>query len=164
MQARLAVLFTLCTLIASCGWHLRGFTQYNSIDRLSVVSEDRFGPLTLAVQDVMQQRSIVETDQARWQLVLGKEELRRRTVAVTAIGSASQYELTLTVPFRYRNLSTDETSLPRLVTSTRVYDFDFRNTVAKTEEEQVLIGEMRRELAQRILQLVPQEDDGQTQP
>lgn len=154
---RYIVLAAFCAaLLGGCGWHLRGFNQYSMLDELNLVADNRFGPMALAVRDAMRQYSVAQSDTAAWRLELGEEELRRRTVAVTSIGSASQYELTLRIPFLYRSSTTDEVQLPQVLQATRVYDFDFRNTVAKTEEEQVLVQEMRNELAHRILQYNPE--------
>ncbi len=159
---RVLILLTLTALcLTGCGWQLRGFSQYNLLDEVQLVASNRYGPMALAVKNAMREYSVAENEDAAWQLEIGEEELRRRTVAVTSIGSASQYELNLTVPFSYRQRLPGQSThavLPQTLSATRVYDFDFRNTVAKTEEEQVLITEMRNELARRILQQNPAAD------
>ena len=141
--------------LSACGWHLRGVGEAADDQLLSsiqLVSTSRFSRMTLAVVDALQKYGITETASANWQLELKEERLEKRTVAVNSIGSASQYELALQIDFVYRDTKVTN-ALPRLqtVSTQRVFDFDPSNTVAKAEEENQLIAEMRRELARRIV-------------
>lgn len=123
-------------------------------EALDLVVENRFEPLVLTTGEVMQQNGIRIDNGAVLQLHLGRETLNRRTIAVTSIGSASQYELTLNVSYRYSGPSIPKTTVKTLHTK-RVFDFDPASTVAKNEEEKTLLNEMRRELAVRLLDKVP---------
>lgn len=150
----------LCTLvialgISACGWQLRGLHSQNAIDSLQLMTSDRYGPLTLALLETMQQQSISNEPTTPLQLHIGEEKVRKRTVAVTSIGSPSQYELSLSASFQYRVADEPAETLPRTVSASRTFDFDPNNTVAKNEEEETLLEEMRHELALRILQLAP---------
>lgn len=172
----------LLVLLPACGWQLRGFSHNPLPDELALANASRMDPLMVAVKSAMRQRAIQEDTDATWQLVLGDERLSKRVVAVTRIGSPSQYELTLTVGFRYlpndgedpepeplpaapatpvtpatpaATVSAPVAYLAQSLYVTRVYDFDPANTVAKSEEEGILLEEMRRELAHRILESAP---------
>lgn len=149
----------VCTCVAACGWHLRGLDRGARPESLALVVENRFEPLVLVTQEVMQQNNIRIDAETPLQLHLGHEELQRRTVAVTSIGSASQYELTLTVQYRYQ-VPGQTVSPSYLISAKRVFDFDPSNTVAKNEEENTLLAEMRRELAIRLLDSVPVTPNG----
>lgn len=149
-------LTVLCLSLCACGWQLRGLERGVRPQALNLVVENRFEPIVLAVRDIMRQNGIAISDTTPLQLHLGREELARRTVAVTPIGSASQYELTLSVAYRY-HLQGEPTHLARKVRVHRVFDFDPTNTVAKNEEENTLLEEMRREIAVRLLNQVPVE-------
>lgn len=142
--------------VSACGWHLRGWNNQGAINELYLVTGDRYAPLTLALRETMQQQGITNRGDAELQLHVGEERLRKRTVAVTSIGSPSQYELSLSVSYQYRSASEEQAqALPRTLSVSRAFDFDPNNTVAKNEEENTLLEEMRRELALRILQLAP---------
>lgn len=159
---RLATVFILGLLLIGCGWHLRGLDKGSRPDALDLVASNRFGPfepLVLVTREVMQQNGIAISTDSPLRLHLGREELFRRTVAVTSIGSASQYELSLRVEYRYEQPG-QQARLPQSLTATRVFDFDPSNTVSKNEEENTLLDEMRRELAIRLLNSVPA-DHGQ---
>lgn len=142
----------LLAAILGCGWHLRGTGSYRGPTAIHLVPEDRFAPLTLAVIEAMRRRSVSNTEDALLHLYLGQEELQKRVVAVTSIGSPAQYEMSLSAQFRYQ-VPAEPLIIPSQTLSVeRVFDFDPSSTVAKHEEENTLLEEMRRELAQRILQ------------
>lgn len=169
----------LLTMLSACGWQLRGFSHNPLPDELVLANPSRMDPFMVAVKAAMRQRAIQEDPDAAWQLILGDELVSKRVVAVTRIGSPSQYELTLTVSFRYLPANEDHPeheplpatpvtpATPAAPTSapvayiiqslyvTRVYDFDPANTVAKSEEEGILLEEMRRDLAHRVLESAP---------
>lgn len=148
--------------MSACGWNLRGGENYSAPEALNLVSSDRYAPLTLAFLEAMQQRTITTSDAAPLQLILGPELLSKKTVAVTNIGSPSQYELTLSVDYRYLTEKEPPTiTLAKSISIHRVFDFDPSNTVAKHQEEYTLLEEMRRELAHRILQQAPNLADDQ---
>lgn len=157
----MAILKYTCVLIAAlvvsaCGWQLRGWNDQGAISALYLVTNDRYAPLTIAILETMQQQGITHKNDAELQLHVGEESLRKRTVAVTSIGSPSQYELSLSVSYQYRTAAEEQArTLPRTLSVSRAFDFDPNNTVAKNEEENTLLEEMRRELALRILQLAP---------
>ncbi len=155
MRMRLRLIATLFVLLLSaCGWHLRGLDRGERPEQLALVVENRFEPLVLTTQEVLQQNGIRIENDSPLELHIGREELKRRTVAVTSIGSPSQYELTLTVHYHYRSPAL-KPMVPRVISTKRAFDFDPSNTVAKKEEENTLLSEMRRELAIRLLDSVP---------
>lgn len=162
---KLTVWLVLIAVLSACGWQLRGAHQQSVVSELNLLAADRYSPLTLALLETMQQQAIDNDSEANLQLILGRESLRKRTVAVTSIGSPSQYEMSLSVEYQYRTGAENEAvTLPRTMTVQRAFDFDPNNTVAKNQEENALVEEMRRELALRVLQLAPAAVDyGQTE-
>lgn len=152
----LTLLLATAITISACGWQVRGWqTAPSTLEELELIAEDRYAPLTLSVLDVLQQRGIDNHKQAPLKLQLGMEKLSKRTVAVTSIGSPSQYEMSLSVTYRYYHAGETPQTTPSTASVHRVFDFDPSNTVAKTEEENTLLAEMRRELAHRILRNPP---------
>ena len=156
----------LCLILAGCGWQLRGVGSYQGPSTLQLVPADRFAPLTLALLDAMHRSAIKLEADAPISLHLGNEDLQRRVVAVTAIGSPAQYELSLSAEFRYHVVGEQTVSLPQTLSVERVFDFDPSNTAAKSEEENTLLVEMRLDLAQRILRQARNVSirNGQNQP
>lgn len=158
----------LWLVIAGCGWQLRGVGSYQGPTSLNLIPEDRFAPLTLALVDAMHRSEVSAQSDAPLTLYLGNEELQKRVVAVTSIGSPAQYEMSLSAEYRYQIRDDKTLSVPQTLSVERVFDFDPSATVAKSEEENTLLEEMRFELAQRILRqarhLAPPDAHGQNQP
>lgn len=166
MRLRWSCAALLCLILAGCGWQLRGVGSYQGPSALNVVPADRFSPLTLALLDAMHRSAVKPQADAPISLHLGNEELQRRVVAVTSIGSPAQYELSLSAEFHYQVAGEKTVNLPQILSVERVFDFDPSNTAAKSEEEDTLLEEMRLDLAQRILRqarnvAIP---NGKTQP
>jgi|GEM_PF-2489200 len=145
-------LLILSSLCAGCGWHLRGVNSYQGPTAMRFVPEERFSPLSLAVREAMRLGGVSDEAEANLILHLGRETLDKRVVAVTSIGSPAQYEMSLSAQFRYQVPGDPVVTLPQTLSVQRAFDFDPSSTVAKREEENTLLDEMRRELAQRILQ------------
>ena len=145
----------LAASLSACGWQLRGTDSevgaYPS--RLQLASSDRYAPLIASLGQAMRQRHIQSDEDAPLRLEVAPEALNKRTVAVTAIGSAAQYELTLSAPWRLYQRSGQTQILLRegIAKSGRVFDFQPGNNLGKTEEETTLMAEMRREIALNLL-------------
>jgi LPS-assembly lipoprotein len=152
LALKILSLLSLLMFLTSCGWNLRGLNSYQGPTVIYLVAEERFSPLSLAMREAMRLGSVSDEAEARLQLHLGREELVKRVVAVTSIGSPAQYEMSLSARFRYQVPGDPEVTLPQTLSVQRAFDFDPSSTVAKREEENTLLDEMRRELAQRILQ------------
>lgn len=147
-----SALLLLSLLLNGCGWHLRGMDSHQGPGALHLVPEERFSALTLAMREAMRLSGVGDEAGAQLQLHLGREELEKRVVAVTSIGSPAQYEMSLSARYSYKILGESRVTLPQTLSVERVFDFDPSSTVAKREEENTLLEEMRRDLARRILQ------------
>ncbi|WP_394203163.1 LPS-assembly lipoprotein LptE [Marinagarivorans algicola] len=152
-------LFVITVLLstAACGWQLRGFNQGKLPAQLALKIDDPYAPLARQLQQTLVRRGVTVNPSAAVQLWLDKEVLSKRTVAVTSIGASAQYELQLKVAFSFsRQSDTQNAQLtPNTLITQRVFDFAPGSNLAKTEEEQTLLKEMRQELINRILAQSP---------
>lgn len=163
---RLFIVFALVTSSA-CGWQLRGFNQGELPKQLALKTEDPYAAIARQLQQTLVRRGVTVSPSAPVRLWLDKEVLTKRTVAVTSIGASAQYELQLKVGFAFSMPSTqapnagtsaDTAALtPKILTTQRVFDFVPGSNLAKAEEEQTLIKEMRQELINRILAQSPRQ-------
>ena len=165
---RLLILFALLTSSA-CGWQLRGFNQGELPKQLALKTDDPYAAIARQLQQTLVRRGVTVSPGAQVQLWLDKEALTKRTVAVTSIGASAQYELQLKVDFAFSvqgqgaqassGTSTHQGSAatPTTLTAQRVFDFVPSSNLAKAEEEQTLIKEMRQELINRILAQSPRQ-------
>ncbi len=100
---------------------------------------------------------VTSSEEAQIHLVLGLEKLEKRTVAVSSIGTAAQYEIRMSVPYQFRNITAQDAgamilSESPVAISTRVFDFETGTNLSKTQEENLLLSEMRHEIARYIIQ------------
>ena len=155
---RLSTLTLLGCFMAlnGCGWQLRGLYDGALPKTLNLNTSDPYAPLARQLQQTLVRRGVTLNTQTGLSLYLSAEEMQKRTVAVTNIGAAAQYELNLTVEYSY-NQQGQEPNLPKKLTSQRVFDFIPGSNLAKAEEEQTLLTEMRQELINTLLQNAPKE-------
>lgn len=146
-------LFLLTLLMSSCGFNLRGnYLLPENLQTLYVNSTDVHGELTrlvkrhLAVNQV-NLLSAYQTDQP--ELYILKDKLDRRTLSVFPNGQVAEYELIYSVEYQLR--------LPEQAPKTlrfelyRDYQDDPDSALAKSRELSLLLTEMRREAADKIL-------------
>ncbi|WP_188150446.1 LPS assembly lipoprotein LptE [Teredinibacter waterburyi] len=165
---RLAAFSLALVLLASCGWHLRGIdsnapatieTAQASSNRslpqdMHLVMWERGSRMAQTLKTILRNKNVALTSSAASTLVLESETVDKRPLAVTETGVTAQYQITLTVNYHYKKRSGDTTTtvIPsRKLMAWRSYDFDAKLIVAKNQEEQALLEEMRQELAYRIL-------------
>lgn len=137
-------------MLSACGWQLRGFNQGQLPEKLALQTRDPYTPLARQLQQTLVRRGVTVDPSAEVKLWLSEEEREKRTLAVTSIGSAAQYELHVSVDYAYITAQMPS-PLPTTITARRTYDFIAGSNLASTEEEQTLLTEMRQELINRIL-------------
>lgn len=116
---------------------------------------ERNSRLAQTMELVLRSKNVELTAEAPLILVLESERLDKRPLAVSDTGVTAQYQLTLIVRYHYKTRDGEEALASRRITSWRSYDFNAQLIVAKTQEEQSLVNEMREELAYRILDSLP---------
>ncbi|WP_236074798.1 LPS-assembly lipoprotein LptE [Teredinibacter purpureus] len=152
----------LILLLASCGWQLRGANSSLADARsgplppqLNVVVQSRNSKIAPVLTRILRNNNVEQIRTAPMTLVIEDEQLDKRPLSVTDTGVTAQYQLTLTLRYHYQTSSGSEGGDIRMASkkaiSWRSYDFDPSLIVAKNQEEQALLVEMREELAYRIL-------------
>ncbi|MDZ7924738.1 MAG: LPS assembly lipoprotein LptE [Marinagarivorans sp.] len=146
----------LALVLSSCGWQLRGLDNSAPPKNFALNTHDTYAPFARQLQQTLMRRGVTLSASAPVQLYLGEEIRDKRTVAVTTLGAAAQYELHMRIDYVF-NQSGSEPKLPITISSQRVYDFIPGSNLAKLQEEQTLITEMRQELINRILKSIPRD-------
>lgn len=149
------ILLTILTLVAACGWQLRGTVALSSLtDTLHITGQDTYGPLLTELRNRLQADEITLTEspsEARYTLDIVQEKTEKRVAALGSDALASAYELTLTAHFNVL----DGRGMPianRLTSQiTRSYNASAASAGSSSQEEALLLSEMREELAQQIL-------------
>ena len=148
--------------LSACGWHLRG--SASGSDKLAMTqpldlvieSEDNHSQLVNALRQALPGYKITEVTQPAAALVLdvGSEKLDKRTAGVGSDALTSAYEIILRVPFSLSNAAGEITPEDTSVNITRTYNYNVNNANSATQEEELVVREMRREAVQTILRRV----------
>ena len=148
----LAVLLAL-SVISGCGFHLRGeFLLPDELSTLYLSSEDKHGELTRLVKQhfVVNKVNLAASPAADVPVLrILKDNLNRRTLSVFPNGQVAEYELIYTVRYQLaiENKETQEFSFELY----RDYQDDPDRALAKSRELELILSELRRTAADRIL-------------
>jgi len=154
-KANFAVLtFAFFTLfLSSCGFHLRGdYLLSPQLQTLHLSSQDKFGELTRQVKQHLSLNKIKLVSNASNnipQLRLLKDSLNRRTLSVFPNGQVAEYELIYTVRYQVAFSADDVRSFEFELN--RDYQDDPNVALAKSRELDLMLSEMRKEAANKIL-------------
>lgn len=155
------IISLLVLTVSACGWHLRGsmagedkLAMTTPLD-LEIIAKDDHSPLVNALRESLPGYKIHEVTVANGNsltLTLGRENLDRRTAGVGSDALTSAYELTLRVEYSINNAS-GTTITPRDTNAriSRTYNYNVNNANSAAQEEELVLQEMRSELAQSIL-------------
>jgi LPS-assembly lipoprotein len=149
------ILIIFCIfLTTACGWHLRGnhpqFSSKMEWVNLAISADDEHTSLFVYLRPLLESYKIKEISNAPTTLQVQKLFLDKRTAGVGADALTSAYELTLSVEYR---LISDIQSTEKMTRAnvTRTYNYKLNNANGAAQEEELILREMHRELAQQIL-------------
>ncbi|MDO8345459.1 MAG: LPS assembly lipoprotein LptE [Cellvibrio sp.] len=153
----------LVLTLSACGWHLRGsaagedkLAMTTPLD-LVMVTQDDHTPLVNALRQTLPSYKINELDTATTgalTLNLSREVLDKRTAGVGSDALTSAYEIILRVDYSISNASGVITPLDTNARTSRTYNYNVNNANSAAQEEELVLREMRRELANNILRRV----------
>lgn len=145
----------LMVMVSACGWQLRGSVALSSmVDTLYLTGGNDYGPLMTELRQRLQANDVTLVDGpvgAQYALQVVEETTEKRVAAVGGDALASAYEITLIA--RFNVLNGGGTELANNLTSrvTRSYNASAGSAGSGAQEEELILGEMRRELSQQIL-------------
>lgn len=154
-KIRLLLLIGLATLASGCGFHLRGSGL--AADTVIVYSANnpdgefaRLMQRKLAASRVqlIDGKTVSQTvPKAAITLHLLSENIGRRELTVNTLGRVSEYEMSLTVGFTLAGRS-------QSLTASREYTQDLSEILAVNEQQNFLLNDMRRDLADQLMRRV----------
>ncbi|WP_448210906.1 LPS-assembly lipoprotein LptE [Colwellia sp. MEBiC06753] len=153
VSLKLSFIIALVILLNACGFRLRGDSLLSpELQTLYISSVDQHGELTRLVKQHLtnNQVTIVKTPRVELpELRILKDKLNRRTLSVFPNGQVAEYELIYTVKYQLRiaNQEPQEFSFDLY----RDYQDDPDRALAKSRELSLLLNEMRRVAADKIL-------------
>jgi LPS-assembly lipoprotein len=142
-------------VFAGCGFHLRGsggamLPPDLSTIRVVPATAAANDPFTVAVRDAVTQAGakIVTAPEAPALVLLGEKTETRVSAVSTATAKASQYLLLYSASFRVEGPQPIPAQTIRLQ---RSYSFNPTQVLAREQQEQELLRDMRRDAAQQIV-------------
>jgi len=152
-KSAVITLVLITSLLSGCGFKLRGdYLLAPELKTLYLSSEDIHGELTRTVKQhlmVNQVNVLDNPEQDKPELRILKDELNRRTLSVFANGQVAEYELIYTV--NYQLVFTGQPPRDFSFDLYRDYQDDPDLALAKSRELSLMLKEMRRSAADRIL-------------
>jgi len=150
---RLITAITLVGLLSACGFHLRGdYLLSDELQTLYVSSSDIHGELTRLVKQHLshnQVKMLKHKNANVPELRIISDKLDRRTLSVFQNGQVAEYELIYAVHYQLR--FTNEEPQNFRFELNRDYQDDPSLALAKSRELSLLLSEMRKSAADKIL-------------
>lgn len=160
-KQRSGVLFVLMTamLLSACGFHLRGdYLLSDELQTLYVSSSDVHGELTRLVKQHLssnQVKVLKHKSSNNPELRIISDKLDRRTLSVFENGQVAEYELIYSVHyqlrFNTRSGESQEAAQDFRFELNRDYQDDPNLALAKSRELSLLLSELRKSAADKIL-------------
>lgn len=150
------MIFTLSlSLLSGCGWRLRGSDDTASNIQQAIYLAPSSGQVYDRLNKTLTRKKLsTEITAADIQLVLGKENFVRRSASVNNQARTTQYQLTLSVPYKILNQASEPLTKETTAELSRYYTFNQNAITSSDKEEQALRKEMVRQVSRQILQRV----------
>ena len=141
-------------LIAGCGFHLRTWDLGTALKAVHI-DADATVDLDRELAQAIRSANVRLTDAADADVVvkLTRQRQTRRSASVTA-GRAAEYEMSLSIRFALESPSGEVLTAASELTSERVARLDRDNIVGSSEEQALLVREMRADLVDRIVRVL----------
>jgi outer membrane lipopolysaccharide assembly protein LptE/RlpB len=142
---KVILIFLLPLLLTACGWQLQGARNTSTLQQINLGAKDIYTPLYRTFKQEFEHRRIeLVSDESAPRLQLLSEQVNSRIVSYNTEIDPAEDEMTLTIyylindqPFQAREIQT--------------YQRNKNRVAARENEKAVLIDQMRRQLADKIL-------------
>jgi LPS-assembly lipoprotein len=159
--SRFLSLFLLISLLAGCGFQLRGMGGSGTVlpedwKSMNLATNNPNSEFSREVISRFEANGVVWTERqsAKFRLVLGGEVFNQRNLTLNSAARAAEYELTMSSTFAVfhadGSIALEETK----GSIVKQMENDPRNVVGKSEEVRLLKQEMRSELGQQIVRRI----------
>ena len=156
-QASLILIMTC--LLAACGFQLRGVGSAAIPDAWKRMYLDTDSPNSDFSRDVVSQlvaNDVQWTDRenANFSLVLGQDRFKQRDLSLNSEARVAEIELTMSSQFSIVDANNEVIMPLTTVLVVKQMENDPRNVVGKASEVRLIEGEMRSELAAKIMRRI----------
>ncbi|MBO3275227.1 LPS-assembly lipoprotein LptE [Pseudomonas schmalbachii] len=143
-------LIGMTTVLAACGFHLRGVGETNfALKEIDLSARNAYGETVRDLRTVLENSGVKVDTRAPYHLVLAREDVTQRTASYTSAARSAEYELTNTLSYEVRGAN-DLLLISDQIQVQKVYLHDENNLTGSDQEAAQLHREMRRELVQQM--------------
>ncbi len=162
-----AVVIGLSLALAGCGFHLRGTAKLSpELNRTYIYGISPYSDLAVVLRQELRSNGVevVEdgSSKATATLHIVHESIAKRVLSVGPDGIVREYELDAVVSFEVKGRDKKRLLANQTISLTREYIFDPNDVLGKSEEEQLLREDLRKDLVRLIiyrLQTIKQDDN-----
>ena len=158
MTSRLLALVLIAGLLSGCGFHLRNSLNLpENLGPVRVLAVDRYSPLADMLSDGLARAGALSapvdaTDVATLQVV--SEEWAVTPISHDQFGRAQEYALRYAVVFSMKRADGSDAVPQQAVELSRDYLAPVVDSIGKASEREMLVVELRRDMAAAILRRV----------
>jgi len=153
LRALMVVMLTL--LLAACGFHLRGQSEFAlPFQKLYVQSASDYAPFITELKSAIEANGVQITDtseQAQLTLQIVSEIADKQILSLSGAGRVIEYRLQYRISLRAYDQNQQEWLAPQEITLRRDYSYDDSQVLAKEQEEALLYQNMRGDAVQQVL-------------
>lgn len=148
---KIGLLVIAVTMLASCGFQLRGTgAPALAVEQVAVQGSPR--ELIDELSETLKTIGVeIEGADPEYVIDMLNERINRRAVASSGAITVSEYEVRLVAVFSVTDAKGEVLIPASELVAERVYSFDPSNFVSNTEEEALLIEEMRQDISGQLV-------------
>lgn len=152
IRGGLILILALTTLLSACGFQLRGGERplHKAFPHMHLVIDSNDTFFRQIMEQTLKDAGIQLNSASVNRLEILDARQQKRTASYSSRAKTAEYELIKTVTFRFLR-EKEEWITPMKLEARRSYLYRETAAVGKAEEETLLMQEMSRDLAQRIL-------------
>lgn len=142
------------SLLVGCGFQLRGTQGYDfDLESIHLSSADTRSEMIQILGETLSNQGveILSQGDAVYSLRVLSEYTHRRPVATSGDISVSEYEMSIEVQFQVLSRQQRQLIAPSSVIVEKIYSFDPASLVGSSEEETLVVEEIRRDISGQIL-------------
>lgn len=147
--------WAVALLVVGCGFHLRTWDLGTAVQAIHIDADPTVDLDRELAQAIRSANVRLTADAADADVVvkLTRQRQNRRSATVTA-GRAAEYEMSLSIWFALESAGGEVLTAASELTSERVARLDRDNIVGSSEEQALLVREMRADLVDRIVRVL----------
>ncbi|CAM4444256.1 MAG: LPS-assembly lipoprotein LptE [Legionella sp.] len=159
---KLFIPLILSLMLCACGFHLRGMMNLPTwLNDIAIITKEPDKELISILQAQIEGYNIhVESEPAlaKYWLIINRELISRQIVSVGASTNPRQYMVTFLIEFMLQTRKGKIIKIPKIVQVTRQITINNNRILGSTDEEAILISEMKQDAAVQLLNQLSHRD------